>query len=223
MDDPDCDLDQLHRTYQHFALLNRVISGWDKIYTQCVRPRLVDSSKIYRLLDIGFGGGDVPLRLIQLAQHDGYKLEGLAIDTDSRALDYVRQREWPATLSFSSDSLSLLKERKERFDFVISNHLVHHLEGDELLALLDDALTLSKGLVLFGDIRRSAAAYGSYSVFSSVLRNSFARKDGLLSIRRSYTASELRDLVPAPWQVSKMFPYRLLLTHSVGCGEIASP
>ena len=47
-------------------------------------------------------------------------------------------------------------------------------------------------------------------------RDSFLHSDGLLSIRRSYTASELEAVVPDGWQVRTQRPFRLLLTRSPG-------
>ena len=32
MDDPDCDLDALRRTYAHFSTVNRLVAGWRPLY-----------------------------------------------------------------------------------------------------------------------------------------------------------------------------------------------
>lgn len=102
----------------------------------------------------------------------------------------------------------------ERYDMVISNHLLHHLTGKKMQTLLYQAKQLSKKQVLFNDIERSDAAYGLFSLFSWPLSiGSFIAEDGLTSIKRSYTRQELRSRIPEGWRVEPMFPFRLLLSY----------
>jgi hypothetical protein len=63
------------------------------------------------------------------------------------------------------------------------------------------------------DLRRSRAAYLGWSVAARpTARDSFLHTDGLRSIRRSYTATELAAVVPDGWVVQRRAPFRLLLT-----------
>jgi hypothetical protein len=97
---------------------------------------------------------------------------------------------------------------------VISNHLLHHLDTDELAALLADSRTLSRGPVIHNDLSRDRAGYGLYAAATlPFARRSFIHQDGLLSVRRSYRRAELQEIVPPGWRVRSMFPQRLLLTH----------
>ncbi|ARC57579.1 Ubiquinone/menaquinone biosynthesis C-methyltransferase UbiE [Frondihabitans sp. 762G35] len=226
MDDPDCDLVALERTYRHFALVNGVVAGWRRVYRRRIRP-LLEASPDGRLtvLDIGSGAGDVPRALADRARRDGYHLDILAVDPDPRAHAFATaERRSPvpgaapgrdATLAFDRTTSRALVDEGRRFDLVLSNHVLHHLDPVDLGDLLDDSARLATTLVLHNDIERSRLAYLLYAAATLLpFRGSFIRHDGLLSIRRSYRVDELRREVPAGWKVEGQFPFRLLLTRT---------
>ena len=212
MDDPQCDPVRLERTYRQFATVNRLLSGWRRIYRDRVRPRL-SADRATTLLDIGFGAGDIPRALAGWAAGDGLRLSITAIDPDARALEHVGDAP-DAGVRFEQASSADLVDRGERFDLVTSNHLLHHLDATALGRLLADSEALSRGLVIHNDLARARLGYGVYATATLPLRSgSFLHHDGLLSIRRSYRRRELQAVVPPGWHVEPMFPQRLLLTH----------
>ncbi|RCK70135.1 methyltransferase domain-containing protein [Desertihabitans brevis] len=211
MDDPDCDRDRLERTYRQFRAVNRLVSGWRRLYRTRLRPRL-DPDRPTTLLDIGFGGGDIARALAGWAARDGLSLDITAIDPDERALRFAR-RSPAAGVSFQQASSADLVARGDRYDVVVSNHLLHHLDPAQLTALLEDSLALTDGLVLHNDLARARPGYLFWDVATRPLaRRSFLHEDGLLSIRRSYRRAELEAVVPTGWRVETMVPQRLLLT-----------
>ena len=213
MDAADCDPDRLERTYQQFRTVNRLVSGWRRVYRQWIRPHL-DTDRPTTLLDIGFGGGDIARALTRWAAQDRLTLHTVAIDPDERALRHVRRLP-AAGVRFEQASSADLVARGDRYDLVISNHLLHHLEPDGLAALLADSQLLARRLVVHNDLSRGRAGYGLYAAATvPFARGSFIHQDGLLSIRRSYRRPELQAVVPPGWQVTSMFPQRLLLTHA---------
>ncbi|KAB1650502.1 methyltransferase domain-containing protein [Pseudoclavibacter endophyticus] len=212
MDDPDCDSVLLERTYRQFAAINRLVSGWRRVYRTRIRPRL-GSGRRATLLDIGFGGGDIPRAIARWAARDGLGLDITAIDPEPRAIRYVRGLP-DAGVRFERATSAELVARGERYDMVISNHLLHHLDDDERVDLLRDSTTLAREVSIHNDLARARLGYAAFAVATLPLRGrSFAHDDGLLSIRRSYRRDELRAIVPPGWRVESMFPQRLLLTH----------
>lgn len=213
MDDPDCDSQALEYTYRQFDMINALISGWRKIYRKNLRPYLQTRTKS-RILDIGFGGGDIPITLSEWAKEDRLDLSITAIDPDKRALEYVKKVQTSGNIEFLQCNSSELLSSGKQYDFVISNHLLHHLSEGQLREILSDAKQLSRYGIIFNDLRRSDLGYLLFNVFSRpVFRSSFITQDGLTSIKRSYTAEELRQTVPSGWHVQKYFPFRLLLTY----------
>ena len=99
----------------------------------------------------------------------------------------------------------------ERFDAVVSNHVLHHLGPDDLDAFAMHSRALTDGIVLHSDIARGRLAYGLYAVgVAPLAAGTFLHTDGLRSIRRSYRPTELADVLGAPWHVSQPVPFRVL-------------
>lgn len=217
MDDPACDPTRLRRTLERFAVVNRLVSGWGGVYREHIRPlarRSAAAGTALRMLDIGCGGGDVLERLIALARADGAEVEAVGIDPDARSLVVAQAREGHRAdyrRAHSSDLVAELATGAPRFDVVISNHVLHHLDDTELASVLHDSDALARALIVHSDIARSPVAYAAYAVgITPLAPGSFLRTDGLRSIRRSWTPQELAPALPSGWQVLRPGPFRLL-------------
>ncbi len=218
MDDPECDPEKLRRTYRHFAVLNRLISRWNHIYSRHIRPHLSPApGEKTSLLDIGYGGGDIARRLAEKAAREGYRLEITGIDTDRRAWNYARSLPNPHDVRFQKKTPGELIREGRQFDFVVSNHLLHHLTGPELERLAAESSALCRRKILFCDIERSVPAWHCFNLLSRpFFRDSFITEDGLRSIRRSYRRGELERALPEGWEVQRLFPFRLLALKEEG-------
>lgn len=223
MDDPDCDPVRLDATLRRFHLVNRLISGWDQVYRTRLRPALLELERPARVLDLGSGGGDVVTRLAQLAARDGLRVEWTGADPDPRASqaaqDAQAQRiqkargedQQPPRVRFLCADAGALLEAGERFDFVVSNHVLHHLDSPGLLDFTEASRRLCTGTVLHSDIARGRLAYGLYAVgITPLAPGTFLRTDGLRSIRRSYQREELAAALGVDWTVSSPAPFRLI-------------
>ena len=215
MDDPDCDVEVLERTYARFRLINAVVSNQRAVYRRWVRPCL-SPTQTRRVLDIGTGGADLPRALLRWARADGLRLEVTAIDPDPRALDWAMRQAAEPGLVLRRVSSSELADAGERFDVVTSNHVLHHLEGREFGALLADSERLASdgGIAVHGDIERTRLGYVGFALGTlpferNLFAGSYIRADGLTSIRRSHTAAELAAALPPGWRVRRGIPSRL--------------
>lgn len=212
MEDPDCDPGELCNTYAQFRAVNRLVSSWRGIYRGDLRPAA--DGRRFTVLDVGFGGGDLPLRLERWAARDGLDLAITAIDTDPRAVSWARERYPESAVSFHRRSLKDLLDGGERFDAVISNHLLHHFSCSELVEFCAASRRLSRRVAIHHDIVRSDLAWMLFALVTTpFFHRSFIVADGLTSIRRSFTVAELRRLAPAGWQVRKSPPYHQSLIH----------
>lgn len=224
MDRPDCDLTALHRTYAGFRAVNAVVAGWQLTYRAWVRPALAraaeaggaaggagDSSTPVSILDIGSGGGDVARALLRRARKDGFTVRVTAVDPDARAHAWASARRPDAGLELLRATSGDLVRQGRRFDVVVSNHLLHHLDPAALDAVLADSEALARHRAVHSDIHRAPAAYALFSAATfPFFPGSYIRPDGLASIRRSYTPEELAAAVRPGWRVRSQPPWRNL-------------
>ncbi|NIZ90540.1 class I SAM-dependent methyltransferase [Kineococcus rubinsiae] len=211
MDDPDCDLLALERTYAQFRAVNAVVAGWQLTYRRYVRP-LLHADRTATILDVGCGGGDLARALARWAQRDGRRAQVTGIDPDPRAHAWAARQPPVPGVSFRCAHSSDLVAEGRPFDVVVSNHVLHHLDQHELDTLLHDSRALARVRVAHSDIARGAWAYRLFSVGTRPLASeSFIREDGLTSIRRSYTPAELAAAAGPGWRVAQPWPARNLL------------
>jgi len=215
MDDPHANPELLHATYQQFKQVNSWFAGWNTLYIRYIAPLFTKQRKPLSILDIGAGPGDILLGLIQRATKDGRHLQATGIDPDPRAAAFQQAHRAHARFEYLTTSDQKLADSGERFDVVISNHLLHHLTPDQIQHLCLNAMRLSKSLILFNDIHRNRLAYLLFRcLIPLAFRNSFVWEDGSRSILRSYTAGELQAIVPEGWHVIRFHPFRLLVYYA---------
>lgn len=215
MDQADCDPVRLENTYRQFALINRLLSGWRRLYVRELRPLVAAISGTATLLDVGSGGGDLALTLHRWARADGLDLRVTGIDPDPRATSFAFGRPPVPGVEFRQAHSSDLVAEGGRYDVVISNHVLHHLSAGELGQLLRDSEALAARACLHNDLRRNPVAYALFSVAALPFRHSFIRADGLTSIRRSYTPAELAAAAPADWTVARTAAFHQALVRYV--------
>ena len=207
MDDPHCDPELLRNTYAQFALVNRWLTGWRRVFEQIIRPRLEPGAT---LLDVGCGGGDLAREFVRWSKLAGVPLGITGIDPDPRALEFARSAE-DEGVEFLAQTAQQLVGSGRRFDFVVSNHLLHHLDEEALPGFLSVTAELGRRAVLHNDLRRHPAALMAFSLTRPLFSGSYIVEDGLRSIRRSYTPAELRGFLPDGWRLESLAPFRNLL------------
>lgn len=210
MDVPDCDLIRLENTYKHFGLINKLLSGWKRIYSRFIRPVLQQNTEA-SILDIGFGGGDVCETLLHFARNDGFNPQILGIELDERALQFVQKYRPKTEVVYRIQSAEDLLKTGAHFDVVISNHVLHHLHESYLPSFLETSGNLGS-VVIHNDIRRDVLALLSYPLLAAPFHfHTFLLMDGSMSIMRSFTPHELELLLPPKFSVEPMPLFRNLV------------
>lgn len=216
MDDPGADDAMLERTYERFRIVNALVSRPGQFYRNDIRPRARRGP--LRVLDVGAGGGDFCRMIAARLRRDGLVGEITALDADERAVRWAAAHDDGAGLRYRCALAEDLVAEGDQYDVVFSNHVLHHLTEPDLRAFLRDTgrLVADGGVVAHRDIARSRAAYTLFAAATlpfagTVLRGSFIRVDGLISIRRSYTPAELAAVAPEGWAVRAGLPARLEL------------
>jgi len=218
MDRADADPEQLLRTVRQFRLLNRLFSASRRLLRREVFALMeTDPSRVYSMLDVGAGGCDLARWAAREARRRGLKLVITALDNDPRLRPVARRaaRDFPEIRLVAGNALDL--SALGSFDFIFSNHFLHHLSWEEMEVVLRGILARTRLGFVMNDLKRSRWAYlgGSLGIWL-LTRRSFALYDGRLSIRRGFLPAELRDFVQskfpaAPIRVVERFPARVVL------------
>jgi len=219
MDRADADLDQLLRTIRQFQWINVLFSASRRLLREHIFPVMdQDPKRVYTLLDVGAGGCDIALWAAREARSRGLKLNITALDNDPRILPiaYRAVRDWPEVRILEGNALDF--SELGSFDFIFSNHLLHHLDWDGIGIFLRQVLARTRLGFVMNDLMRSRMAYLGCTVLLGLsARRSFAFHDGRLSIRRGFLPGELRDFATryfpnARIQVEETFPARVVLS-----------
>ncbi|NJO84230.1 MAG: methyltransferase domain-containing protein [Blastochloris sp.] len=129
-----------------------------------------------------------------------------------QTLDYARQRHHPPNLSWQQGDIKQLPFPDHSMDVVTCQLALHHFSDDDAVLILRELLRVSRRWVFVTDLERSSLGYaGVWLLVHLWLRHPMTRHDALLSVRRSFTAPELRSLAQrAHWP---SFQHRSLPWH----------
>jgi SAM-dependent methyltransferase len=160
-----------------------------------------------RLLDVGCGSGDVP---VDLRRALGGRLAAVGAD-----LKLLHLQAAPRELLRVVADARRLPFAPLAFDVVTASLFLHHFEAPELPELLRSLFALARRALVVNDLRRARVPYlFGRAVFPLLFRSRISVEDGLVSIRRSFRAPELRAAFAAAGiasvRVERSWPYRLL-------------
>jgi ubiquinone/menaquinone biosynthesis C-methylase UbiE len=151
------------------------------------------------LLDVGTGGADIPVGLIEDWRRRGRRLTVLGIDNRAEVLA-AAGRERPAMLTTEGLSLRVADGRTlpfedGSFDFAHASLVLHHLEPTDAAALIREMARVARDGIVINDLARGRLRYvGAWVLLHVATRNEFTRHDGPLSVRRAYSLPEARAL-----------------------------
>jgi SAM-dependent methyltransferase len=170
-----------------------------------VRPFLEASARP-SLLDVGCGSGDVPLWIAsQLARPVA------VVGVDLKPL-HLHAAVGP--LRGVAADVHALPFADGSFDVVTASLFLHHFDGPDVARVLRELHRVARRALVVNDLRRSRVPYlFGRATFPLLFRSRVSVEDGLLSIRRAFTARELLDAFAEaglPATVAAHWPYRLL-------------
>jgi SAM-dependent methyltransferase len=179
--------------------------GTHRRLLKAVRPFL-EKSPEPRLLDVGCGSADIPDRIRR-----SFPRPLLTVGVDIKLL-HLRQAP-PAVRRVVAD-VKALPFPSGAFDVVLASHFLHHFDGADAAAVLRRLYDLARRALVVDDIRRARVPYVfARSLFPFILHSRVSMVDGVLSIRRAFTARELAAAFAEagiPVRIRRAFPYRLV-------------
>ena len=196
--------DEVTRSLADIRFVNLYLGGWRSL-RRAVLP-LLDGIARPLLLDVGCGSADLP----DLLQRERPGLRVVALDRKPLHL-----RTAPRGVARVAADVHALPFAPGAFDVVTASLFLHHLDSDAAALVLRDLFALARRALVINDLRRARVPYYfGRLAFPLLFRSPVSINDGLVSIQRGFTRSELGEIFDragiAGASVRQEFPYRLV-------------
>ncbi len=176
--------------------------------------RALGDARHFRLLDVGFGQGDMLRAIARWARRRGLSAELVGVDLNPKSAAVARAAT-PSDLAIEYCTGDY-REIGGGLDFVISNLVGHHMTDDQLCVFLHYMEVEAQMGWMINDLHRHRFAYLGYPLLSRLLGwHRIVREDGQLSIARSFRPREWRAILaeagiePSVAKIVRRFPFRL--------------
>jgi 2-polyprenyl-3-methyl-5-hydroxy-6-metoxy-1,4-benzoquinol methylase len=187
--------------------------------TMARRPTLkflrsaLKSRTSFRLLDVGFGEGDMLRAIARWAGHRGIAADLVGIDLNVNSAAAGRAAT-PPEMPIVYHAGDYEQLAGERFDFIISSLVAHHMTHEQLVEFLQFMDREANLGWFINDLHRHKFAWLGFPVLAALMRwHPIVRHDGQLSIARSYRPDEwpaiLSEADVHNARVRRIFPFRL--------------
>ncbi|NVD44259.1 methyltransferase domain-containing protein [Altererythrobacter sp. HHU K3-1] len=211
MDDPALDPQVYEAVLTDLARVNRV--------TMAARPtlaflkRAVGGKRSFRLLDVGFGNGDMLRAIAQWSAVRGIAADLVGVDLNEKSCEVARKAT-SALLPITYRTGDYAELAGHRFDCVVSSLVAHHMTRKQLVTFLQFMDQEASAGWFVNDLHRHGVAYTGYPLLAAVMgAHPIVKHDGKLSIARSYRAGEWPPLLTEAGvhgaRVFRAFPFRL--------------
>jgi 2-polyprenyl-3-methyl-5-hydroxy-6-metoxy-1,4-benzoquinol methylase len=189
MDAPDLDPAVYEQVLHDLARVNRwTFTAWPTI---AFLNRAVGEAKRFRLMDVGYGDGDVLRSLARWARKRGIEADLVGVDLNEKSIAAARAAT-PADMKIDYRAGDYI-DQAGPFDFVISSQVTHHMTDDQLMTFIRYMEREARRGWLICDLHRHGFAHWGFPILARLLGvHRIVREDGRLSIARSFR--------PEDWQ-----------------------
>ena len=212
MDDASLDPARFAAVLHDLSVVNR--------WTLAARPTLsflargLGSRSRFRLLDVGFGYGDMLRTICRWAAARGITAELVGVDQDPRsAAVAAAATNANAKIEFRTGDY---RDVQGPFDFVVSSLVAHHMSDREIVTFIRFMERTARHGWLINDLHRCRAAVIMFPLLTLALGvDRIVRSDGVLSIARSFRSGEWEYLLRTAGlpegaaRLVRYFPFRL--------------
>jgi 2-polyprenyl-3-methyl-5-hydroxy-6-metoxy-1,4-benzoquinol methylase len=185
--------------------------------TMAARPTLsfvrrAANSRPFRLLDVGFGHGDMLRSIARFAARRGIACELVGVDLNPRSEPAARAAT-PAGIPIRYVTGDYSDLAEEPWDLIVSSLVAHHMTHAQLVAFLRFMDAHARIGWMINDLHRHRLPHIGYPLLATLMRwHPMVKADGTLSIARSYRPEEWPSILSEAGvsaRVYRAFPYRL--------------
>ena len=211
MDDPALDPAVYTSVLHDLAKVNRMTMAHRP--TLAFLHRAVATRSSVRLLDVGFGDGDMLRQIAGWASRRGIAAELVGVDLNPNSVAAAMEAT-PADLPITYVAGDYADLAGQSFDCIISSLVAHHMTRGQLLDFLRFMDREAAAGWLVNDLLRHGFAYLGWPVLAWLMRwHRIVKHDGHLSIARSYRPQDWPELLEEAGvrsgRVFRAFPFRL--------------
>lgn len=192
LDGPNVDPREVELSLADLRTVNRCFGGTRTSEILFRRVIAARSLRDLSTLDIGSGSGDVPLGVASRLRRHGHQMSITFFDQHQHHLPRIDPTD-PLLHTATGDALHL-PFAENSFDIVSCSLFLHHLEPDQARRFAEQALRVARHAVIINDLVRSRLHYSLLHLWRPFFRARTAYLDGLTSVHRSYTPSEVHEM-----------------------------
>lgn len=213
MDAPDLDPDVYSAVLADLARVNRLTLA--RRPTLGFLARALKDRSHFRLLDVGFGDGDMLRSIARWARRRGIVADLVGIDLNPGSAP-AAEAHTPADMAIDWRTGDYADLAGKDFDLIVSSLVAHHMTHEQLVAFLRFMTREARIGWLINDLHRHRLAALGFPLLARVMRwHEIVAHDGALSIARSYRPAEWPPILaeagiaPREARVFRAFPFRL--------------
>jgi 2-polyprenyl-3-methyl-5-hydroxy-6-metoxy-1,4-benzoquinol methylase len=168
----------------------------------------------FRLMDVGFGYGDMLRRIAHWAKKRDIAVDLVGVDLNPGSADSARDAT-PASMPIEYRTGDYAAQPTP-FDFVISSLVAHHMTDEQLRDFIRYMERMATRGWLINDLHRHRFAYYGFPLLARLIgAHRIVREDGQVSIGRAFRPHEWRAILAEAGvprgaaRIVRRFPFRL--------------
>lgn len=206
---------ELEKSLREVWGVNRYLGGNPALFAHLEKMmRKLPPNEPVRVLDVATGLADLPVAVVDWCKRRGRSVSLVAVDNHPQIVQLAARRtdKYPSIEILLADGTALPFADRS-FDVAFSNLALHHLDEQSAVKLFAEMARVTRTGWVVTDLERHRLAYLAAKLLAKfVWKSPVTRHDGPLSVQRSFTPQEARQLVAKAGvqaAVHKHFPFRL--------------
>jgi ubiquinone/menaquinone biosynthesis C-methylase UbiE len=195
MDEPGADPGELRKSLAFIRRVNRWLG-----YTRATLKHLKRFSRNWKpgeridIIDLATGSADIPRAILKWAGRRGFNVHIVAIDLHEETARAAQAAGPPdPRLKIVQADVFNLPFDSGSFDYALTAMFLHHLDDDQVVAVLRTMSALARRGVIVADLLRHYRAYGWISLFTA-LATPMVRHDAKVSVAQAFKKNEVQKL-----------------------------
>lgn len=214
MDAEGIDPAEFGRCLGDLEIVNRVTLGHRPVLRWLAKA--TEDVPAFTLLDVGYGNGDLLRAISRWAKKNGKQAALSGIDL-SHSSELAARATTPIEMPIDFRTGDVFEmDPGERFDFVVTSLMTHHLTDEYVVAFLR-WIDMTARIGWFNhDLQRSVIAYYGFKAMGAIARwHAMVQHDGAVSITKAFRRGEWEQFLreaAVPGRVTWQLPFKLCVS-----------